>query len=149
MAPASFGLVFLFNQAGYFNLDFKKLIVCLIYFASHCSDMTKLKAIKLSYFLDKYHLVKYGRPVLGDNYVLMGLGSVPSMTLDIINEIQDAYQHKIKMLDPTNKEYSREQRCKMLHRLSRTIAIFGFKISGMTWRGARGAKNLQIPTKPV
>lgn len=88
-----------------FNLDFKKLIACLTYFARHCEDMTKLKAIKLLYFLDKYHLVKYGRPVLGDNYILMGLGPVPSMTLDIINEIQDAYQHKIKMLDPRNKEY--------------------------------------------
>lgn len=88
-----------------FNLDYQKLIACLTYFAQHCPDLTKLKAVKLLYFLDKNHLLKYGRPVLGDNYVRMGYGPVPSMTLDIINEIIDVNQSKIRMLDSENKEY--------------------------------------------
>lgn len=88
-----------------FNLDYKKLIACLTYFAQHSNDLTKLKAVKLLYFLDKNHLLKHGRPVLGDNYVRMGYGPVPSMTLDIINEIIDENQSRVKMLDPENRQY--------------------------------------------
>ena len=88
-----------------FTLDYQKLISCIGHFAERCNDLTKLKAVKLLYFLDKNHLLKHGRPVLGDNYVKMGYGPVPSMALDILNEIIDAGQMKVKMLDSENKEY--------------------------------------------
>src|ERR1035437_8347869 len=43
----------------------------------------KLKALKLIYFADRYHLRRYGRPVIGDEYLAMEYGPVPSGTKDI------------------------------------------------------------------
>ena len=43
----------------------------------------KLKALKLVYFADRYHLRRYGRPVIGDEYLAMEYGPVPSNTKDI------------------------------------------------------------------
>lgn len=43
----------------------------------------KLRALKLIYFADRYHLRRYGRPVIGDEYLAMEYGPVPSGTKDI------------------------------------------------------------------
>jgi uncharacterized phage-associated protein len=43
----------------------------------------KLKALKLVYFADRYHLRRYGRPIIGDEYMAMQYGPVPSNTKDI------------------------------------------------------------------
>ncbi len=43
----------------------------------------KLKALKLVYFADRYHLRRFGRPVIGDEYLAMQYGPVPSNTKDI------------------------------------------------------------------
>ncbi len=43
----------------------------------------KLKALKLIYFADRYHLRRHGRPVIGDEYIAMEYGPVPSGTKDI------------------------------------------------------------------
>lgn len=45
-------------------------------------QINKMKAIKLIYFADRYHIRKYGRPVIGDQYWAMKLGPVASHTLD-------------------------------------------------------------------
>jgi uncharacterized phage-associated protein len=45
--------------------------------------INKMKAIKLIYFADRYHLRKYGRPVIGDIYWAMKFGPVASTVLDI------------------------------------------------------------------
>ncbi|MGI8481090.1 MAG: Panacea domain-containing protein [Chthoniobacterales bacterium] len=42
-----------------------------------------MKALKLVYFADRYHLRKYGRPVVGDEYVAMNYGPVASGTKDV------------------------------------------------------------------
>jgi uncharacterized phage-associated protein len=43
----------------------------------------KLQALKLIYFADRYHLRRYGRPIIGDEYLAMEYGPVPSNTKDI------------------------------------------------------------------
>jgi uncharacterized phage-associated protein len=45
--------------------------------------INKLRALKLIYFADKYHLRKYGRLVTNDNYFAMEHGPVPSAAKDI------------------------------------------------------------------
>lgn len=44
-----------------------------------------MKAIKLVYFADRYHIRKYGRPVVGDIYWAMKFGPVASNTLRVAN----------------------------------------------------------------
>jgi uncharacterized phage-associated protein len=69
-----------------FSLD--KFINALAYFASRgVDDLTKLKAVKLLYLADRYHLFKYGRPVIGDRYVAMDLGPVPEDAFQLISRI--------------------------------------------------------------
>jgi len=79
-----------------FRFDREKLLHALAYMADKdVPDLTKLKAAKLLFFADKYHLLHYGRPVIGDCYVCMEHGPVPSRSLDVMNrlvapdEIQD------------------------------------------------------------
>jgi uncharacterized phage-associated protein len=45
--------------------------------------INKLKALKLVFFADRYHLRKYGRAITNDRYFAMPYGSVPSGTKDI------------------------------------------------------------------
>lgn len=46
-------------------------------------SLNKLKALKLVFFADRYHLRKYGRAISNDRYFAMQYGSVPSGTKDI------------------------------------------------------------------
>mgnify|MGYP001591638515 CR=1 FL=1 len=48
-------------------------------------EINKMKAIKLLYLADRYHLRKYGRPVVGDRYYAMKWGAVGSTALNIAN----------------------------------------------------------------
>ena len=48
-------------------------------------DLTKYKICKLVFLADKYHLVRYGRPVTGDRICAMEYGPVPSVALDALN----------------------------------------------------------------
>lgn len=70
-----------------FRFDPEKLVHALAYFASRgIRDLTRMKAAKLLFHADKYHLLKYGRPVLGDQYVCMEYGPVPSASLNVMND---------------------------------------------------------------
>ncbi len=60
----------------------KKSVQAINYFArKKDGQINKMKAIKLIYFADRYHIRKYGRPVIGDEYWAMKLGPVASFTL--------------------------------------------------------------------
>lgn len=64
----------------------KKSTQAINYFACKKDGrINKLKAIKLIWLADRYHLRKYGRPVIGDTYWAMQFGPVGSKTLDIAN----------------------------------------------------------------
>jgi len=66
------------------DFDFRKVTQVLNYLARKLGGkVDKLKAIKLIYLADKYHLRKYGRLVTGDQYIAMKLGPVQSGVKDI------------------------------------------------------------------
>lgn len=74
-----------------FKFDPEKFVASLAFFASHAKGVDKLKAAKLLYYADKYHLLRYGKPILGDVYYHLDYGPVPSKALDIMNEAIDPY----------------------------------------------------------
>lgn len=67
-----------------FRFDREKLVAVLTLFASRMTDVDVLKASKLLYYADKRHLLRYGRPITGDDYFGMDHGPVPEKSYDII-----------------------------------------------------------------
>lgn len=89
------------------NFDYLKATQALDYFAiKEGGQINKMKALKLVYFADRYHLRKYGRMVTNDNYLAMEHGPVPSTTMNIaesndyLDETMKAYSHDF--LEPIN-----------------------------------------------
>lgn len=67
-----------------FTFSHRKATQALNYFAlQQGGQVNKLKALKLVFFADRYHLRRHGRPVVGDEYLAMNYGPVPSGTKDI------------------------------------------------------------------
>lgn len=76
------------NSAVRFEFDDAKAVALLTYLASKPEEVTafdKFKAGKLIYLADKYHLVRYGRPILGGEYRALSYGPVPQDALDLLN----------------------------------------------------------------
>ena len=66
------------------NFDHKKATQSLNYFAvKEGGHINKMKALKLVYLADRYHLRKYGRLITNDIYFAMNYGAVPSSVKDI------------------------------------------------------------------
>ena len=66
------------------EFDYKKATQAINYLAKkEGGEIDKLKLIKLIYFADRYHLRRYGRPMVNDAYFAMPLGPVGSSVKDI------------------------------------------------------------------
>ena len=72
-----------------FKFDEEKFTSLLQYFCWRFEDIDKLKAVKLLYLVDRQHLLACGRPILGDTYVNMELGPVPSKAYDLLKQVED------------------------------------------------------------
>ena len=67
-----------------FRANYEKAVQALNFFANKSQGrINKMKAIKLIFFADRYHLRKYGRPIIGDRYVAMPYGPVASQAKDL------------------------------------------------------------------
>lgn len=68
------------------GFNYKKAVQALNYFAcTQGGTLNKMKAIKLVWLADRYHLRKYGRTITGDIYFALPHGPVPSTTKDILS----------------------------------------------------------------
>lgn len=72
-----------------FRVNPDKALEAIIYIASKVGHIDKYHIVKTMFFADKRHLNKYARPILGDTYIKMKNGPVPSAVLDIINLKED------------------------------------------------------------
>lgn len=61
-----------------FDFDARRFVNAAAYIVGRCPEITKMKLSKLLYFADKEHLLTYGKPIIGDRYVKMEFGPVPS-----------------------------------------------------------------------
>ena len=81
------------------KFDYKKTTQALNYFAQkEGGQINRMKAIKLVFFADRYHLRKFGRPITNDEYYAMKHGPVGSGVKDIASFVTD---------NPDELEYSR------------------------------------------
>ncbi|MBN1684840.1 MAG: SocA family protein [Gammaproteobacteria bacterium] len=84
---------------NHLKFSHKKATQILNYFAiEEGGKINKMKALKLTFLVDRYHLRKYGRPVTNDEYFAMQLGPVASGVKDIAENSD--------FLDENVKEYS-------------------------------------------
>ncbi len=71
--------------------------------------INKLKALKLVYFADRYHLRLYGRPITNDRYSAMQYGPVASACKDIAEMSsflgKEERQYAEKYLSPDGHDY--------------------------------------------
>lgn len=80
-----------------FEFDPVKLGQALAFLAgAGVTDLTRLKAAKLLYFADKLHLLRYGRPIVGDTYYCLDYGPVPTASLNIINDLINPVQIRLR-----------------------------------------------------
>jgi uncharacterized phage-associated protein len=68
-----------------FQFDEKKGVEALTYLASKWPGITAFFAAKVLFFAEKFHLNRYGRPIVADTFIAMPNGPVPSMLCDFIN----------------------------------------------------------------
>lgn len=70
------------------NIKDRKLVQILTYLANKSKDgrINKLKAIKLVWAADRFHIRKYGRLVSGDDYYALQYGPVASQLKNIAEE---------------------------------------------------------------
>lgn len=67
-----------------FKVNYQKCTQSLNFFSQkEGGQINKMKALKLVFFADRYHLRKYGRLLTNDSYMAMEHGPVPSTTKDI------------------------------------------------------------------
>ncbi len=72
-----------------FQFDFEKAKAAFLYLTSKADvpALDKYKICKLLFLADKYHLVKYGRPITGDKYCALPYGPIPSTLLNLIDAV--------------------------------------------------------------
>ena len=69
-----------------FRFNPHKAIEVIVWLASRKPGITFHTLLKLLFFADKRHLNRYGRPIVGDDYVVMQYGPVASTTYDILKD---------------------------------------------------------------
>lgn len=78
------------NEMIRFTPNPKKALEAIIWISNRHQKPTALVIAKLLFFADKLHLENYGRPIIGDTYIAMSNGPVPSLVYNIIK--RDAYR---------------------------------------------------------
>ncbi|MGM4980902.1 Panacea domain-containing protein [Rhizobium sp. 11_C7_N12_5] len=65
-------------------MDKEKAVEALVYVASKAPGVGRFHAAKILYFAERFHLRAYGRPIVGDRYIAMDHGPVPSFIYDAL-----------------------------------------------------------------
>ncbi|MEA5139021.1 Panacea domain-containing protein [Arcicella rigui] len=61
-----------------FKFDREKCTSVLLYITKNLEKADFLRVFKVLYFAEKEHLARFGRPIVGDSYIAMKHGPVPS-----------------------------------------------------------------------
>jgi uncharacterized phage-associated protein len=89
-----------------FQFEWEKALAALAYLASkNLPEFDKYKSCKLLFLADKYHLVKYARPITGDEYFAVPYGPIPSSVLDRLNLFEQGKDDSLAAVFELDKRY--------------------------------------------
>lgn len=80
-----------------FKMNKNKAIEALVWLANKQLGITPFYVSKVLYFAEKQHLNRFGRPILGDKYIRMNFGPVPSKTYDLIKGTSSKKKYSEKL----------------------------------------------------
>lgn len=69
-----------------FKVNQNKALEAIVYIATQSPGIDIYHTVKTMFYADKKHLNAYGRPILGDLYIKMENGPVPSLIKNIIDQ---------------------------------------------------------------
>lgn len=69
-----------------YRTNVPKAVETIVWLANKKPGIDIYHVAKVLYYADKMHLNRYGRPILGDTYINMEFGQVPSAVRDLITE---------------------------------------------------------------
>lgn len=72
-----------------FEFDPTKFVDSVVCLLARVGPATRMKVVKLLYLADRFHVVHYGTPILGDRYYRLPYGPVPSRALDLLEAAAD------------------------------------------------------------
>jgi len=103
-----------------------KTIEAIVWIANKKPAIDIYHVAKVLYYAEKEHINKYARPIIGDTYISMGLGQVPSQARDLITQnpwmpkgILSKFSNAVKVSDHKDK-YLTAQRTPNLDLFSQT-----------------------------
>ena len=73
-----------------FSFDEEKAVNVVLFILQKLGKVNRHLLAKILYFADQKHLIQYGRPILGDTYIRMDYGPVPSGVYDGIKAVDSS-----------------------------------------------------------
>ena len=96
-----------------FSYEFEKALTAVVFLASvphEVPALDKYKVGKLLFLADKYHVVRYGRPILGDHYRALEYGPIPQRTMDALHALVDEKRRRTAETDQFAKALNIDRR---------------------------------------
>lgn len=91
-----------------FNAD--KVADAVAFLAGAVDDLSTLKAVKLLYLADREHLLRHGRPILGDWYACMEHGPVPARAYDLLKLVRAPEEYvQLEGMDAVHRRIQLEE----------------------------------------
>ena len=69
-----------------YRIDYEKTIEAIVWLANKAPGIDIYHVSKILYYAEKLHLNRYERPIIGDTYIAMPYGQVPSGVRDLITK---------------------------------------------------------------
>jgi uncharacterized phage-associated protein len=95
------------KEGVHFRFAEEKAVAAVLYLiAKNIEALDKYKLAKLLFLADKFHLVRYGRPITGDEYCALPYGPVPSATLNILNREENEHSTPLTFAVQMDRRYA-------------------------------------------
>lgn len=78
-----------------FSFDEEKAVNVVLFILQKLGKVSRHQLAKILYYADQKHLVQYGRPILGDTYIRMDYGPVPSAVYDGIKAVNSPFGYEL------------------------------------------------------